>query len=118
MVSLRALIADTLGVDPDLPAQAIRPAVAEALADCPPGGVVAARDGGDEVAVVRLVDGRAFVVADRCPHDGGPLSDGFVDGDRLVCARHGWEVDPCTGACPRGRAQVRSRPLTDGRRVS
>ncbi len=61
------------------------------------------------MALVVLADRRAFVVDDRCPHDGGPLSDGFLDGDRLVCARHGWEVDPCSGAC--GRRQVATRSL-------
>ncbi len=61
------------------------------------------------VALVVLADRRAFVVDDRCPHDGGPLSDGFLDGDRLVCARHGWEVDPCSGAC--GRRQVATRAI-------
>ena len=103
MSSLRALIADLIDDDP-------RPSVGEALAICPNGGVVAAREGTDDVAVVRLHDGRAFVVADICPHDGGLLSDGFVDGDRLVCARHGWEVDPCTGTC--GRAKVATRGLS------
>jgi phenylpropionate dioxygenase-like ring-hydroxylating dioxygenase large terminal subunit len=62
---------------------------------CPRGGVVAARDAsGAEVAVVRLSTGEVCVVADRCPHDGGRISDGFVDADRLVCARHQWELDP------------------------
>jgi phenylpropionate dioxygenase-like ring-hydroxylating dioxygenase large terminal subunit len=104
VVSLRALIADLVDENP-------RPDVGAALAACPPGGVVAAREAGADVAVVRFADGRAFVVADACPHDGGPLSDGFVDGDRLVCARHGWEVDPCQGTC--GRARIASRALPD-----
>jgi nitrite reductase (NADH) small subunit len=51
------------------------------------------------VAVVRLRDGRLRVIEDRCPHDGGTLSDGFLDGDVVVCARHGWEIDPCSGQC-------------------
>ena len=104
MISLRALLDDLLVEESS------RPEVDDALAACPPGGVIAARDGGEDVAVVRFRDGRAFVVADACPHDGGPLSDGFVDGDRLVCARHGWEVDPCTGTC--GRATVTCRTLS------
>ena len=75
-----------------------RPSVPQAVRRCPRGAVVAARDeAGEEVAVVRLWSGQVCVVADRCPHDGGPLSDGFVEGDRLVCARHQWEVDPRTG---------------------
>jgi len=113
MVSLRALVADALGYDPDEAAPG-RPSVEAAAAACRPGQVVAADDGGDRVAVVRLVDGRLFVVDDRCPHDGGLLSDGFVDGDRLVCARHGWEVDPCTGTCDRRGAAVAVRPVDQG----
>lgn len=90
-----------------------RPTVAEAVRQASPGQVVAARDRGRPVAVAVLADGRAFAVEDRCPHDGGLLSDGFVDGDRLVCARHGWEVDPCTGRCPqRPRAVVDAREVT------
>jgi len=88
-----------------------RPTVEAALAAAGPGDVIAAVDGVRPVALVVLDDGRAFAVEDRCPHDGGQLSDGFIDGDRLVCARHGWEVDPCTGRCdlrPRDRVEVRS----------
>lgn len=75
-----------------------RPPVTTAVRRCPRGEVVAARgDAGEELAVVRLVSGQVCIVADRCPHDGGPLSDGFLEGDRLVCARHQWEFDPKTG---------------------
>jgi len=96
MIATSALWADLCGYAPD---QAPRPTVEAALAEARPGQVLAALDGGRPVALVVLDDGQAFAVEDRCPHDGGRLSDGFVDGDRLVCARHGWEVDPCTGRC-------------------
>ena len=39
------------------------------------------------------------------PTTDGPLSDGFLDGQRLVCSRHGWEFDLATGASP-GRPQA------------
>lgn len=65
------------------------------------GQLVAAHDGGRRVAVARLASGRLVVVADECPHDGGRISDGFVDGDRLVCARHGWELEARDGRCER-----------------
>jgi nitrite reductase/ring-hydroxylating ferredoxin subunit len=94
--SLHARVCDLLGYDPDAPIEA-RPPVAEALRRCPAGQVMAARDGAIEVAVCRLADGRAFALLDRCPHDGGRLSDGFVEAGRLVCSRHGWEFDPRTG---------------------
>lgn len=103
MIATSALIADLCG-----DARSVRPSVGEALAGAAPGTVTPASDGGRAVALVVLADRRAYVVDDRCPHDGGPLSDGFLDGDRLVCARHGWEVDPCTGTC--GRRRVATRP--------
>jgi nitrite reductase/ring-hydroxylating ferredoxin subunit len=114
--SLRALVCDELGFDPDLPS---RPTLTEAAARCAPGQVVAAEDRGALVAVLRLDDGRAFVVEDTCPHDGGLLSDGYVEGDRLVCARHNWEFDPSTGHRVRGAGQrcdrradcIAARPL-------
>ena len=95
---MRAQASDLLGDDPYGPASS-RPTVAAALRLCVAGEVVPARDRRRAVAVVRLADGRAFVMPDRCPHDGGLLSDGYVDGDRLVCARHNWEFDPCSGIC-------------------
>jgi nitrite reductase/ring-hydroxylating ferredoxin subunit len=65
------------------------------------GAMVAARVGARRVAVARLGSGRLVVVADECPHDGGRISDGFVDGERLVCARHGWELEARDGRCER-----------------
>ena len=59
----------------------------------------------------RSVRRRAFVTDDVCPHDGGKLSDGFVDGGKLVCARHGWEFDGCTGACPERDVVIATRLL-------
>ena len=89
-----------------------RPTVATALRHGAPGQVIAAQHRGQRVAVALLADGRAFAVPDRCPHDGGLLSDGFLEGDQLVCARHGWEIDPCTGRCPqRPRAVIPTREL-------
>jgi nitrite reductase/ring-hydroxylating ferredoxin subunit len=99
--SAHARICDLLGEDPRGPGSAgpRRLPLAEAVKRCPPGGVLAARWRGRAVAVVTLSDGSTHVLPDRCPHDGGWLSDGFVDRDQLVCARHGWEFCPRTGHC-------------------
>src|SRR5258706_1644348 len=85
---------DELGYDPDDGRVDVREIV-----DVPVGALVAARDGARQLAVARLSSGRLVVVEDVCPHDGGRISDGFVEGERLVCARHGWELEPCGQMC-------------------
>lgn len=114
--SAHALVCDLLGEDPSAPRPRRLP-VARAARQCARGQVMAAADGDEPVCVVVLADGRGYVVPDRCPHDGGLLSDGFVDGDRLVCARHGWEFDAASGRSS-GRPHVclASRPLAGKRR--
>ena len=98
MGPIHAQILDELGYDPDDG----RPQLHE-LAFVPVGRVVAARDGARAVAVARLESGALVVVDDECPHDGGKISDGYVEGERLVCARHGWELVACNGRCERAR---------------
>ena len=94
--SLRAIACDLLG-DDDWDQTVERPGLSDAIARCPRGQVMAARHEGRDLAVCRMEDGRVFALPDHCPHDGGRLSDGFVEAGRLVCARHGWELDPATG---------------------
>ncbi|HEY1548549.1 MAG TPA: Rieske 2Fe-2S domain-containing protein [Kofleriaceae bacterium] len=93
---LRARMLDELGYDPDDGRADLRE-----LGQIPVGSVIAARDGARPVAVARLGSGKLVVVADECPHDGGRISDGYVVGERLVCARHGWELVACEGRCTR-----------------
>jgi NAD(P)H-dependent nitrite reductase small subunit len=54
---------------------------------------------GREIALFRVGDGfRA--VDDSCPHAGGPLSAGLLDGQGCVeCPWHGWSFDLDSGAC-------------------
>ena len=91
MGALTQLLHHELGYDPDDGV----PQVADLLApgSVPVGTVLRARDGAVPVAVARLGSGRLVVVEDECPHDGGRISDGFVEGELLVCARHNWELE-------------------------
>ena len=50
---------------------------------------------GRSVALYRDDNGRLHAVEDRCAHRQLPLSGGVVQGDRLVCAYHGWEYNGC-----------------------
>jgi nitrite reductase/ring-hydroxylating ferredoxin subunit len=105
MASLSAQLLDELGYDPDDGVPELSgSAGAEGrrrASDLPRGAMLAARIGARRVAVARLGSGRLVVVADECPHDGGRISDGFVDGERLVCARHGWELRARRNRCER-----------------
>ena len=49
-----------------------------------------------EVAV-SFRDGRFGVVSNACNHVGGPLGDGRLDGDYIVCPWHNWKFHRCTG---------------------
>lgn len=71
-----------------------------ALADIPAQGArVVERPGHPDgnVAIFRTVDDRVFAVLDRCPHKGGPLSQGIVYGDRVACPLHNWSIQLADG---------------------
>jgi nitrite reductase (NADH) small subunit len=60
-----------------------------------------ARDGADAVAVFRTADDHVFALLDRCPHKGGPLSQGIVLADGVACPLHNWTIgfaDGCARA--------------------
>jgi nitrite reductase (NADH) small subunit len=49
------------------------------------------------VAVFRTADDEAFALEDRCPHKGGPLSQGIVHGTSVTCPLHNWVLSLKTG---------------------
>jgi len=49
------------------------------------------------VAVFRTADDNAFALEDRCPHRGGPLSQGIVHGTSVTCPLHNWVLTLETG---------------------
>ncbi|WP_313350633.1 nitrite reductase small subunit NirD [Paracoccus sp. (in: a-proteobacteria)] len=69
-----------------------------ALTDIPPQGARVVRTAQGCVAVFRTADDRVFALDDRCPHKGGPLSEGIVHGDRVTCPLHNWVFDMNTGS--------------------
>ena len=54
---------------------------------------------GIPLAVFNAGSGRYRVLAGACPHEGGPLGDGVLLGDSVVCPWHGFDFDIRTGAC-------------------
>lgn len=69
-----------------------------ALADIPRQGarVVRSRAHGD-IALFRTLEDEVFALADRCPHRGGPLSQGIVFGRSVACPLHGWTIGLADG---------------------
>ena len=64
-----------------------------ALEEIPPRGARVVTLGGDAVALFRASDDRVFALRDRCPHRGGPLSQGIVHGHCVTCPLHDWVID-------------------------
>ena len=55
------------------------------------------RIGDEEIAIFNLGDGHFAAIDNACPHRGGPLCDGIVSGDTVVCPLHGWRISLETG---------------------
>ena len=55
------------------------------------------RPAGTDVAVFRTADDRVFALLDRCPHKGGPLSQGIVFGEHVACPLHNWAISLVDG---------------------
>jgi len=56
---------------------------------------------GKEIAIVNH-DGKYYAIARRCPHLGGDLSKGTLDGTTVTCPRHHSRFDVTTGSCLSG----------------
>lgn len=44
------------------------------------------------IAVFRNAEDKVFALLDRCPHKGGPLSQGIVFGESVACPLHNWTI--------------------------
>ena len=62
------------------------------------------------IAVFRTADDRVFAMEDRCPHRGGPLSQGIVHGAWVTCPLHNWVISLETG-CALGADEGQARTI-------
>jgi nitrite reductase (NADH) small subunit len=68
------------------------------VADIPVlGARVVRRDAKPGVAIFRNGEDKIFALLDRCPHKGGPLSQGIVYGERVACPLHNWNIELASG---------------------
>ena len=98
-----------------------------ALEDIPVQGARLVRTAQGCIAVFRTADDQVFALDDRCPHKGGPLSEGIVHGSSVTCPLHNWVFDMNTGeACGADEGNVltymtrveRGRILIDVSRIA
>ena len=65
-----------------------------------------------KIAVFRTAENLFFAIEDRCPHKGGPLSQGIVHGNAVTCPLHNWVISLETGkALGADEGSVRTIPL-------
>jgi nitrite reductase (NADH) small subunit len=88
------------------------------LEDIPRRGARCVKTPSGRIAVFRTVDDRIYALEDRCPHKGGPLSQGIVHGTQVTCPLHNYVISLETGlAQAPDEGTVRTIPLSvlDGR---
>jgi nitrite reductase (NADH) small subunit len=64
-----------------------------ALEDIPVLGSRVVRRNDGDIAVFRTGEDQVFALRDKCPHKGGPLSQGIVYGKRVACPLHNWAIN-------------------------
>ena len=70
------------------------------------------------VAIFRNGEDKIFALLDRCPHKGGPLSQGIVFGEKVACPLHNWNIELASGCATApdvGCARAYSVKVDDGK---
>jgi len=62
------------------------------LSDIPRLGARVVRTADGDIAIFRTADDEVFALRDKCPHKGGPLSQGIVHGRKVACPLHDWKI--------------------------
>lgn len=68
------------------------------LADLPLGSLLEVVRGDDLYALCN-VGGEVRALTGVCPHQGGPLGQGTMEGSLVTCPFHMWQFDSATGEC-------------------
>ena len=87
------------------------------LEDIPKLGARLVKTAHGNIAVFRNAEDEVFALEDRCPHKGGPLSQGIVFGRKVSCPLHNWSIqleDGCAVAPDKGCAKAFAAKVEDG----
>lgn len=78
-----------------------------------PGNVAEFEAGGAAVCLANL-EGRLCALDNVCPHRQGPLGQGWIEGNAVVCPWHSWAFDVATGdALPPDHGHVKVLPVRE-----
>ncbi len=69
--------------------------------DVPEGGALCVTVGDRKIALFKI-DGEIHALDNICPHQGGPLADGWVSDGFVTCPLHGWDYDIRSGRADNG----------------
>jgi nitrite reductase/ring-hydroxylating ferredoxin subunit len=84
------------GIEPAREKEPVQPAIRSQ--DIQEGSAKMVRRKGEEMAVFK-VDGQLYGIQNICPHEGGQLCNGWIEGGEVVCPLHGYKFNLKTGAC-------------------
>jgi nitrite reductase/ring-hydroxylating ferredoxin subunit len=66
---------------------------------------------GKEIALYNL-DGSFYATTTICPHQGGPLDEGELDGETVICPWHGWMFKVTDGsAIMNPKVRIKTYPV-------
>ena len=88
------------------------------LDDIPKRGARVVKTARGDIAIFRTMDDQVFALDDKCPHKGGPLSQGIVQGESVTCPLHNWVISLRTGeaqGADEGCTRTIAVRLQDGR---
>ncbi|HRY05973.1 MAG TPA: nitrite reductase small subunit NirD [Hyphomicrobiaceae bacterium] len=86
--------------------------------DIPRRGARCVHNGAVTIALFRTADDRIFALEDKCPHRGGPLSQGIVHDDGVTCPLHNWVISLKSGTAQgadEGRTRTYRVQVRDGK---
>jgi len=88
------------------------------LTDIPLRGARCVNTPNGKIAVFRTAENQVFAIENRCPHKGGPLSEGIVHGTSVTCPLHNWVFDLASGealGADEGQVRTYAIDVVDGR---
>jgi nitrite reductase (NADH) small subunit len=81
------------------------------ISELPPGQCKTVSVNGTDIALYNVA-GKIYATANACPHRGGSLGEGMLEGSQITCPWHGWQFDVTTGCLANNpAAKVQTYPV-------